>query len=964
MGKHKSRKDSDRGGSKRRRRSSPDSTERRRRDERLEELERLVQRLDRGSQESCRGSSVRPGDEQMIPLFDPSMDELTVEKWIEHVESLATQFDWDDRSIMRLIASRLRGHARQWYDTRQSVTATWTDTKELLSQQFSKSVPFCKLFKDAALYETRPGQSLGDYCFQKLNKLRKLDIVIPDKYLIDMVIGGIENENIAMTVRAAQHTNANTLYAYMMSMGKLPTSTEARRGSANMERFNKNRNPVASKSQAKSSNKNLNNPVLKTGNTTGGDRRTPIECFNCGTAGHMAKDCRKARVICTKCKRIGHTSEKCATTKEVNEVRFAPDNSANLFERVVIVNGHKVKGLIDTGSAGTIIRAMIIKKFNLTTTTTTAAVLKGFAGQTITTDIMTRVTIRVMEAMAVVNALVVPDKCLPHEVIVGRDFLSQEHIIVIKRGKEITFKQVSPDVENPLKNKVDVDLCETVMDGTLHFGNIDSEAKQEWRWWLEVQDFTFEIEYRAGSKMTHVDALSRNPITTLEIVNIDLTEADWLLSAQLQDEQLLHIRRILLTNQRTEETKHYFEEYILKSDKVHRRLPENKTAWVVPRNARLQICRLGHDDAGHMGAEKTLERLRRNYWFAGMRRFVAKYVKACLSCAYYKNTAIKKQGKLNVIEKTPIPFHTIHVDHVGPFETSRKHNKYLLVMVDAFTKFVIIEPVKMQKTRHTLKVLMDLINLFGCPTRIISDRGTAFTSHSFKAFCTTYAIKHVLNAVATPRANGQCERYNKTIVSSLAATAAGKDPREWDTFIKKVQSVLNTMHNKSINTTPMKALIGCDVRSPAEAPLLNEIANEVDRLNLTELREEITKHITAKQKEQKERYDKTRRDAKKYQEGDLVLVQITSEAATGSSRKLCPKFKGPFRISKVLMFRKVADSRPEGAQRCSILADKKSAAALSGGKVNLTGTKGCLAYVNEFLDDIRLEECDGTCSSE
>lgn len=70
-------------------------------------------------------------------------------------------------------------------------------------QQFRKSVPFSKLFKETALYESTPAQALGDYCFQKLNKIRKLDINIPNKYLIDAIIGEITDENVARKVGAA-----------------------------------------------------------------------------------------------------------------------------------------------------------------------------------------------------------------------------------------------------------------------------------------------------------------------------------------------------------------------------------------------------------------------------------------------------------------------------------------------------------------------------------------------------------------------------------------------------------------------------------------------------------------------------------------------------------------------------------------------------------------------------------------
>lgn len=424
------------------------------------------------------------------------------------------------------------------------------------------------------------------------------------------------------------------------------------------------------------------------------------------------------------------------------------------------------------------------------------------------------------------------------------------------------------------------------------------------RWWLEIQEYSFEIEYRAGKKMTHVDALSRNPIAgtdlEVEVFQIDLTEADWITAAQLQDEQISRIRKILANKIKNSDTKLYFNQYELKGNKLYRKLENGNNAWVVPRAARMQICRLCHDDSGHLGIEKVLQRIRENYWFAKMRKFVTKYVNACLNCMYYKRTSSKRECKLNPIEKYPIPFHTLHVDHVGPFVTSKKKNKYIFVIVDAFTKFTVVEPVHNQKSKHVIKVLTDLIYLFGVPTRIISDRGTAFTSQTFRIFCDTYGIKHILNAVATPRSNGQCERYNKTIVSALSTTAAGKDERDWDKYVKQVQSALNTSFNRGINSTPMTALIGYNSKHAAEATILNEVKDEIDRLDLEELRSKISDHIKEDQKKQKKRYDKTRRNATKYDEGDLVRILITSIPTTGASHKLDPKYKGPFRITKVI----------------------------------------------------------------
>lgn len=418
------------------------------------------------------------------------------------------------------------------------------------------------------------------------------------------------------------------------------------------------------------------------------------------------------------------------------------------------------------------------------------------------------------------------------------------------------------------------------------------------RWWLEVQEFNFSVKYRPGHKMSHVDALSRNPISP-EVYQIDVTQADWILAAQLQDEQLCRIRDILREN-KNNEFKQYYENYKLKDGKVYRKLQNGKLAWVVPKGCRWQICKLYHDEMGHFALEKTIKKIQENYWFASMRHFVSKYVRSCLQCLYYKHSSGKKQGMLHPIEKTPIPFHTLHMDHLGPFVTSKKKNKYLLVVVDGFTKFVVVEPVKDTKTKHVIKVMYDMMYLFGAPTRIITDRGTAFTAKDFQLFCENYGIKHILNAVASPRANGQCERYNRTILNALATSAAGHPENKWDEFVKSVQSAINCTFNKATNASPIEMLAGYTPKHISEARVLSQIQTDLERIDLPTLRSNVLSKITEDQKLQKIRFDKTRALAKKYQVGDVVLVMRTGQQSTGDSRKLVSKFKGPFRVRKVL----------------------------------------------------------------
>lgn len=315
---------------------------------------------------------------------------------------------------------------------------------------------------------------------------------------------------------------------------------------------------------------------------------------------------------------------------------------------------------------------------------------------------------------------------------------------------------------------------------------------------MYLQDFDFEVVYRSGTQVKHVDYLSRNPIQCLAV---DITSAEWIKVAQLQDDDIRIIKEILASGKVQSDVKDYFDKYELKGGVVFRKT-EIGDKWVVPRVARWNVVKMCHDDSGHFAIEKTLEKIKENYYFKGMRRFVTKYVKACLNCLYYKTPSGKKPGFLHPIEKVAIPFHTLHLDHVGPFKRSVHKNTQILTMVDAFTKFCILEAVRDTKTKYVIKALLTVFAIFGVPARLITDRGSSFTSHSFGTFCKEYGIRHVLNAVATPRANGQCERMNRTVLDTLATTSAGQPEDTWDDYVKKIQSAIN-------NTTkyPVKVII-------------------------------------------------------------------------------------------------------------------------------------------------------------
>ncbi|GFS48055.1 retrovirus-related Pol polyprotein from transposon 17.6 [Trichonephila inaurata madagascariensis] len=140
----------------------------------------------------------------------------------------------------------------------------------------------------------------------------------------------------------------------------------------------------------------------------------------------------------------------------------------------------------------------------------------------------------------------------------------------------------------------------------------------------------------------------------------------------------------------------------------------------------------------------------------------------------------KKEGFLNPISKVNIPLSKGHVDFIGPLPSTNKSYPHVLTVVDAFTKFTWLYPVKTVSAENALEKLKLQQKTFGNLVRIITDRGSAFTSKLFNDYCTVCEenIQHLQIATGIPRGNGQVERIHRTLIQSLPSYLTRLDSTE------------------------------------------------------------------------------------------------------------------------------------------------------------------------------------------
>ena len=103
------------------------------------------------------------------------------------------------------------------------------------------------------------------------------------------------------------------------------------------------------------------------------------------------------------------------------------------------------------------------------------------------------------------------------------------------------------------------------------------------------------------------------------------------------------------------------------------------------------------------------------------------------------------------------PFTVWELDMVGPLKGGTHKYKYLLVMVDKFTKWIEAKPVKMAESGPVIDFISGVVQCFGVPHSIITDNNTNFTVDEVKLWCKNMGIKLDYASVYHPQTNGQVE---------------------------------------------------------------------------------------------------------------------------------------------------------------------------------------------------------------
>lgn len=233
---------------------------------------------------------------------------------------------------------------------------------------------------------------------------------------------------------------------------------------------------------------------------------------------------------------------------------------------------------------------------------------------------------------------------------------------------------------------------------------------------------------------------------------------------------------------------------------------------VLPEALRSLVLKSLHDDMGHMGTERTLDLVRKRFYWPKMSAEVETKVRTCNRCIRRKTMPEKAAPLVNIVATRPLEL--VCMDFLS-VEPDSSNTKDILVITDHFTKYAVAVPTPNQKARTVAKSLWDHFFVhYGFPEKLHSDQGPDFESRTIKELCELIGTQKIRTTPYHPRGN-PVERFNRTLLNMLG-TLENQKKSHWREYVRPLVHAYNCTKNETTGFTPYELMFGRQPRLPVD----------------------------------------------------------------------------------------------------------------------------------------------------
>ena len=462
------------------------------------------------------------------------------------------------------------------------------------------------------------------------------------------------------------------------------------------------------------------------------------------------------------------------------------------------------------------------------------------------------------------------------------------------------------------------------------------------RWIETLAEYDYEIEHRPGRLHSNADAISRQtckqcwgrvaPTTwideceraeelvgplsvhTLELMP-ELSLSD-LACLQAEDSELGEAYRVL--DEGLDPSSDELRSFPLESrfvlslrpevylqDGVMVRSHDNTTRLVVPVDIRRRLFDLAHagPTAAHLGAVRIIKQLKSKYYWPGLNRDVRQWYKQCVLCAKSKGPPTRPHGRLQKI-RVGAPLDLVTMDILSGLPTATDGSKYILVLVDAFTKWVETFPLPDQEASTCITAAYNgFFARFGLPRQLHSDQGRNFEAALVKELCYLSGVYKTRTTPFHPRSDGLTERANRTILQMLRSTTQ-QHPHDWPARLPSLLAAYRMTTHSTTGFTPNRVMLGREVAFPCtliaapphDQSLTTNFVTDF-RDTMRESHQRVRESLKAHARTEK-RYFDNRVKPVNLAIGQLVWLYWPRPLIRKTKRKLTSLWSGPWTIRR------------------------------------------------------------------
>ena len=325
---------------------------------------------------------------------------------------------------------------------------------------------------------------------------------------------------------------------------------------------------------------------------------------------------------------------------------------------------------------------------------------------------------------------------------------------------------------------------------------------------------------------------------------------------------------------------------------------------VVPIGLYNKVFELAHNNSiGHKGVNETTRKINERFFLIGINKFVESRIKNCITCLRKIGQVPKHKQPITHSAISHEIFGQVSVDLIGPLTPNYfqgQHVRYIFILVDLFSRYIIAHPIKDATVESTVKVILEqVVPTYGLFRSLRSDRGTNFTGEVFKKVMDELGIETKLIPPRNPNSN-PCERHNQSIYAGLRSDDRFES-KDWARKLALTTFVINSSTSRRTGYTPYYLMFG---RQPTLnldffSPILQK-RQDIDcrsYLNYLKNLEEIIAQVSKKSKIYLEFQNKSRKASSPLFVNDVVFA-FFNLVKIGVSKKLQSFYGGPFIVTK------------------------------------------------------------------